>query len=464
MALLVLCVLGFPARTSAQPPTRRFQEGTNAFRHILHQKKLQPIRDELTFDLVLSGAGQCAPSQTLLIVLGDTSILDGLLRGRLRTYIAEGGAALIATDRLTGRELERAFGIGVSGTFVTVPPTSSSAYRGSAECPFVKVLARWHPSLMFQALDRIATNRPSYLVLTDQPRLLPLAGYPEDSEPANVPDMSKRPVVRFMPPLFAVGGQLTAGRVLVLADHSVFINDMMLKTDNDNVAFATLCIDWLTESGKRDRVLFVEEGTVQTSFEVPLKELPPPPLPSLEQIEEAAEQILLEMEEQDALHRILYDNVSGEGVLRSLLLMLSVGLLAYGMVRLLRGRHRIEPHAPLLETSLARLAPETPLVDQRHRALLRDGNLWEPAREFARHCLAAVAAPATTGAPPALTVHGGWWRRWALRRRVLQLWQLAYDNRPRRISPQEFGRLVGQINRLKQAWAEGSWRFAEGSS
>ena len=40
-----------------------------------------------------------------------------------------------------------------------------------------------------------------------------------------------------------VGG--TRGRILLVADHSIFINMMMLPTDTDNVEFASNCLEYL---------------------------------------------------------------------------------------------------------------------------------------------------------------------------------------------------------------------------
>ena len=66
------------------------------------------------------------------------------------------------------------------------------------------------------------------------------------------------------------------GRVLVLADHSIFINEMMLPSDNGNVEFTYNCLEWLRGDPKdgRNQVLFVEDGTINSRFEVPLKEVP----------------------------------------------------------------------------------------------------------------------------------------------------------------------------------------------
>src|SRR5262249_3080122 len=72
--------------------------------------------------------------------------------------------------------------------------------------------------------------------------------------------------------IFAVGGTWDAGRVLFLADHSIFINNMMLQADTGNVGFTYNCLDWLSAGGdeRRNRVLLYDGGKLVTDFNVPL--------------------------------------------------------------------------------------------------------------------------------------------------------------------------------------------------
>ena len=79
------------------------------------------------------------------------------------------------------------------------------------------------------SLSTVASNAPSYLESVAGPDgapLLPeLATLPRKCYPEGAPAiMTFRP-----PPPFAVGGDVGDGRVLVMADHSIFINEMMLQ-------------------------------------------------------------------------------------------------------------------------------------------------------------------------------------------------------------------------------------------
>jgi hypothetical protein len=140
-------------------------------------------------------------------------------------------------------------------------------------------------------------------------------------------------------------------------------------------------------------------------------------------------------------------------------ILLSVLLVGFAGFRLLtRGRHRAEPAVLPLARAAALHVPTAPLLEQRHQALLRGGNVWEAARGVARQWFAAAGAPAGE-AVPHVVVEGGWWERWVMRRRVRRLWRLAYGPRPVRVSLRALRRLVGELEELSVALANGSLRL-----
>jgi hypothetical protein len=157
-------------------------------------------------------------------------------------------------------------------------------------------------------------------------------------------------------------------------------------------------------------------------------------------------------------------------VLSALAVLLTLGLLLFGLYRLLQARYRIEPGTPLLARCLQQLAPAGTVLEQRQRAMLQQGNLWEAARDLARHCFEpAGSLPARAGkkpgpaghtmALPRILVTAGWQRRWVLQHQVRRLWQLAYGHSTRRVSPREFARLVGWCRDVRAALADGSLRL-----
>src|SRR5262249_16541376 len=197
----------------------------------------------------------------------------------------------------TGERFREAFRVQISGDFLEVPAKSTSAYRHLPECPLIRDFDDKHP--IFRAITNVATNRPSNLVLTDSP-LRSLAQFPAEAHWEG--EGRPQPDVRYR---FAAGEQIGKGKVLVLSDHSVFINDMMLRLDNDNLLFAYNCMDWLTDSGKRNHVLFVEDREIVTDFNVSLKEAPSIPFPPEGVLVEKGEQLLAGVEDSDVPERIV---------------------------------------------------------------------------------------------------------------------------------------------------------------
>jgi hypothetical protein len=263
--------------------------------------------------------------------------------------------------------------------------------------------------------------------------------------------------------LFAVTGPLWwKGKMLVLADHSVFINDMLLQADNANWKFAENVASWLTDNGKRKQILFIDDGVIRTDFDVAL-EIPEPRLPPIEALVPMVNQMIAGLERENAFNRLLVQAFGGSerAIVRTVLLVLTIALLVYGLYRALNARHRVEPKVPRLPTQLTALAPPLPALEQRHQAVLARGNLSEAARELARQAFTALGVPPAAGAAvPAFTVDGSWWQRLVWGRRVRQLWDLAAPGHGRRVSPTDLRRVAAALHSLRAAVAGGKLHFA----
>jgi hypothetical protein len=472
-AVLALALLG-PRPAAAQGARRPpFEEDTHAFRRILFDFNLTP----------LESPGQQAdsdPADTIIVILGETGWIGAQGDLWLAPFVAKGGALLFATDRPLGGGAEREL-LAVAG--VTVADDSfrcqipTLCYRALSYCPILLPFRNAQPPL-FRGPGKgeaarlvVATNLPSHL---RRPRPLPgnvreLAALP----PRDAMLKFGRLEVNSPPLLFAVGGEYGAGKVLVLADHSIFINQMMLPTDNVNVEFTYNCLDWLRTKpgGRRSKVLLMEDGHVRTDLNVPLKNvrINPEQLPGLlyehrNELAAGVEQELARLEGRNALNRGLMGFLTEQGFTvddleRLAVVLLSILLVGFVGFRLLtRGRHRAEPAVLPLVSAVAQHVPTAPLLEQRHRALLRGGNVWEAARGVARQWFAAAGAPAGEAAPR-VVVEGGWWERWVMRRRVRRLWRLAYGPRPVRVSLRALRRLFGELEELSVAQANGALRF-----
>lgn len=347
-ALIALLLLT-PNRTiaeSLQPPS---PHGTHAFRYILNALTLKPLTQ---WDEIMK-----SPERTALVVMGRTDVLaevrdpyftDIVHRGYFEPFVSKGGAVLIATDLATDPVVEKVLGVRVTGKQVRVTDPEQ-AYRASEEfleCPVIKSWTNGHD--LFKDIHSIATNRPSIIEFSGgdaESKLRPAAWFP--------PWTSRvKGEFRILPSVFAALSDRPEGRLLVLSDHSVFINSMMLQKDDDNFDFAYNCVRWLTENGKRDRILFVNEGVIVENFDVRLAEVPTK-LPELTpevigkllkhiQEENLHNELLTKTEAENLHNKLLLENVSFDAIIRTLTLIATVALLGYGLLRLMGARYRAE--------------------------------------------------------------------------------------------------------------------------
>jgi hypothetical protein len=450
---------------SSKPP---FGEGTHALRAILNRLKMEPIGSLQQFkNEVLSGN----ESQILVIVLGKTSVLDDVPEGGVAGFLRKGGAILVATDRFDGSWQEAALGkdTSVSGSFVKTTPQSRSAYRESEDCPFVRPLPNKQVPV-FNGLEQVATNRPSFLHIGSACPLDSLAIFPRDCRIENTP------IGLIWPLRFAAGGTVGDGRMLMLADHSVFINDMMLQTDNDNFDMACKAIDWLSEEGKRKRVLFVEDGAVVTNFNLILR---PPPLPPIDippepELIGSLNQLLVGLEREDYFNKGLSSWISAAPderekkravrtfLMLALVLLTTLGLLVLGGLRLSRARHRIETRLPLHAPDLWQASGTR--TSQREQALVLAGSFWEPARALARQFFESVAGLrpeswATSGQHLLRVTSTGGYRGPGLEKQAHELWRLAVSATPFRVVAIDFQQLLVRLPALHADLAAGALRI-----
>ncbi|HEY1381170.1 MAG TPA: DUF4350 domain-containing protein [Gemmataceae bacterium] len=463
LTLLVAATAAAPA--GARPPAghHKFGEGTEAFRAVFKKVGTKSLD---TPDKLLDN-----PANTVLVVLGDVDVLEPLFAdGSFRQFLNRGGAVLIATDRPTSASFERAVRVHISGEFIHAAPNDS--YRGElVECPILR--DRLGPNgprhAIFSALpvpSHVATNRPSYI--DHNPLLLPVIAWLPVMGRQFLGNQNLRFDLGAAPLMFGVTRTFGSGRLLVLADHSIFINDMMLQADNDNIPFAFNVAHWLTDAGgdkRRTEVLFYEDGQIQTNFDVSLEYPSLPPI-RLEELVPLANEAVTGLERENAFNNVLLEMTGGpRAILRTLAFLLTLALVAVGLYRFLHARYRPEPRVPRVPAQVAALAPAVPAVERRHQAVIAQGNLAEAARELAHQAFAALGVPPTPDdPPPAVTVDGSWWERFRIGRRVRDLWAVAARGPARRVSPAGLRRLDAALRDLHAAVAAGKVRLAAANS
>jgi hypothetical protein len=444
VAFLLLPEIGF-----AQVDSAKLARDTHIFRRMFHMEGCKPTA--LLADI------EDHPRETVLVVLGDVSILRSI-SGTVVDWVRRGGSLLLATDRGNVQDHVMGFGVRLYGgpnSHIRVP--QDQGYRDLQDCPFIV------PTLagreLFRngndILTRVATNRSGRLGALGNGPLSVVAVFPTNAF-VNSPRGEGRQGIL----LFAAAGEFGAGRALIMADHSVFINAMLWQDDNQNRDFAFNCVDWLTEKGRRKQVFFFDEGIPQNSFEIPLKELPAPPLPPPEALVVAFDQVLAGLERENRFNDLFINltasNISRERMAALAIVGLSFVMGLFALQRLNSAKHRREFGIVPLASSVAELELGRPIHEQRSAALSERGNYWEAAHELAID----IFQPLLTSTAPGGRLHvapaGSFWQSWRWRQQVQKVWRVAVDPGPRRWTRRQWLRLLALDERLRREIALGN--------
>jgi hypothetical protein len=454
-ALLSICIVG---PLLGQLPARGLRrDGTDLFRAVLSQSGVKALS--------AADALRDSPRDKVLIVFGDTFPIEGMIRsGELQHFLGNGGSVCVATDRDTSDAFFESTGVKISGEIVPARHRSESYRRRMADCPIVVDHfgdAKRHA--IFAAVptpSNVATNRPSFILANEPPfRRLLDPTLPVAWLPVKYPYRTKFGDLE-TPMMLAVANTDKRNHLLVIADHSIFINDMLSQPDNDNIAFAYGVVRWLTDDGRRKEVLFIDDGVVQTEFNVALN-VPPPKFPPLEALIPLADEAIVAVEKDNLINQALLEAVGGPWtIFRTLAFLLTLGLLFLGLYRFIQARHRPEVRPPSGPPGAADSGLSS--VERRNREVIAQGNLAEAARELAHQAFAAVGLdPAAGTPPPTVTVADRLpFRRWGRAREVRRLWNLAVRGPRGRVSPAALRRLDAGVHDLLSSVATGRVRLA----
>jgi hypothetical protein len=469
-SLAIWLALSITAHASAQPRRAISGQGTEAFRALIGRMGMKPLTraDELA----------ASPKRTLIIVFrGDKSLRRGdaldYLPIDLETFVTRGGAVLVATDQRTTGDWCRDFDVSVPGNKVFGTTTynlgsrmrlqvSGRTIADVGEFPFVQGVTNAVPDLFLgpngTRLERVATNRPSYLTPSRKLDTLGVfsSGCWMESRPNNNVFIPAPNNV-----IFAQGKRYSSGgRILVLADHSIFINDMLLPAqgDTDNFEFAANCIDWLRAIGPgspRDQVLFIDDDEVVSDFNYLLREMPTPPLPPPEELLKYASPIVAELERsgffadlerENILNQTLLDAVGHGNIIKGVVALAALVAVVLGGLALLGLRRHAERRLPRFAVLLNKVRPRSGPMDQRQKALLTGGDYSLAARELTRQMFAELQlTPAIEGVRPHIGAEGGWLARRRLHAEAYFLWNVAFGLNPVSISTKEWKSLDARL-------------------
>lgn len=474
-------------------PVRIPGGGTDLFRALLDKEGIQPVtqRD-------LNNNNVWASDDLIVVVIGSTQPVnwnqDPL--GWARKAVQANGAALIASDA-GFVSLVRATDFGgivaadLNGNNVRADWNES--HRADPSCPYAvpaspdeylrndeKPGPVWG---LFRGLTKLATNQPTYIEMRafGGEFQYPLARFPKSGNvwgnalPRNA--------------YLAVGGDGPRQRFtdrhgysfLAVADSSIFINQMLMEPTAENLDFALRTVDYLKGPDKsRKRCLFFENGRVVEKFDglrsalaKPQPKIPPEAMPNVpnvlgknqDKLIEMADRMVDRLQEDDELHRRLI-GPPGSAQERRRFFWLLEGLAlvaAYMIWRLLRWSWLAKqptdvPPAPNTGAGAAKTGPPG-VFDRRQKELVRRNNLYEPVRNLMREFFDAVGAPPNPGPKlPPLEISDAVRKPESLRQAIRDMWRIAYGP-PQPISAQRWFELEPYFERLRQAHADGKWRF-----
>lgn len=458
LVIAVTCLTAFPAHSQEEKIRTIPFEGPEIFAHILHSEGITPLKS--------SAEASEDPRQTVVILFGDPISLAKIRKEILykeyltnenlkEDYLTRGGNLCIATDHnlFMGEYM-----INIVGTQMTQP---ENLYRQTPQCPWLPydpTRAGYRPSdhPLFDSLKNgIATNCPSRIEFQKgTTRVRPLLEFSNPPKPpAKPPSPDRAP---YMAVSTTDGPQ--GGRVLIVAGHGMFMNGMMLQPDNDNYAFARNTVRWLTEGkdGKR-KVLFVYDGRIIQKFDMNLSPPPPPiPIPTVKMVN----RLLRGLEDERFFHRALKELLGRRlGIVVSALLgVFTLGVLLYGVKRLIAGRSHLETAVPCM-VGVHGETRSNGSIEERGQALLRKGDFWDESHQLALEWFRAEfdVTPDRwqAGVQANFRAGGSFLARWRLQRQADFALRLARAADPMPVPRHQFFVLIETLKELSRAQQAG---------
>jgi hypothetical protein len=457
LAPTVAALLFVPCAAVAQAPVGQpvaiRGDGTELFRGLLDYAGIKPVTQQEMLNL--------RPDQwndIIFISLGSTTTWNSLQRG----------AVLIATDG----PLDLPNGVNCPSSKVQCTD-KDAIHRKDPYCPYVvpvEMDIAQGPFQIFTGLNRIATNRPSYLT---RDRVADFATFELARLPPNcwtgfgqIPRNAT----------FAVGSEARDGwgeptnQTLVMADHSIFINQMLLEPGTDNWELAWRVIKYLQGPNKRMRCAFFENGRQIERFDDLRQAYARQNQQALPQVNLMAMQEKLTDFGNAIVDRLQTNNVFNNAVLGTSdrdnrLNVIARGLLIIATVMacffLLRRVWRTRKPGDIMPPPPVAGAPSGPpgVFDRRQKELLRRNNVFEPVSERVREFFESIGIHGETMTrPPKIVIADIVRKPDSLRAAVKDFWRLAYGE-PQVLTISRWRELEPFFARVRQAHADQKWRF-----
>jgi hypothetical protein len=395
--------------------------------------------------------------------------------------ISRQGGVLIAADTQLSVVSSAGHQLAVWGERVSCADEKAT-HGGWSDCPYVVPVAPADAKdtlQLFKGLDRIATNSSSFITVSGWGGDCQheLAAFPPGCTYGRFQN-------RLRPNMyFAVGGEgpdfdTNNGlpyRFLMMADHSVFINQMLLEPGTQNLELAYRVIDYLQGSDKRrKRCLFYENGQYVDHFDdlrlAAVKQnqtaLPQVNLWGMqEKLTDLGNTILDRLQTSDVHNKLLFGSgrdpeeqyYALASILRFFLVLGSVYACWFVLRRAWGARKPNDAPPPPVVAG----APTGPpgVFERRQKELLRRNNVYEPVRDLVREFFETIGVRGDQGPRmPKMVVSDVVRKPDSLRAAVRDLWRLAFGP-PQALTVSRWRELEPYFGRVRQAHADGKWRF-----
>jgi hypothetical protein len=384
---------------------------------------------------------------------------------------------MIATDRGGSVSVTEGFIAQLREGPVHVP--DPFRYRGFEDCGALsgELLDRRHPLLA--GVNTLVTNRPGYLT-TAANGPPALVRFPEG---ATAGTLDQRTLDRRDGLVVAVTIE-PAGGALWVADHSLFVNEMLRHGDNARFMLNTLA--WLTEGGGRRRLILVHDGKVWSQMNLGGPMIPPisldqlannlPP-PSAEMLRALANDAIIAVEDENLFNELLRDrpqHMQLSELRRALITAVVFFLIVVFVMQLFitgrplmsvpaSGRPSVIGGLAVEGAAVGTLAPGSPAPTA--DLLLRGGTVPRTARTLAQQALWNLSEPPPadaawlSGEAPRIETELGLWRKWQLRSQIRHVWRIASGQIAPVRQQRQLQRLTSQLAYLAQLHKSGRLRL-----
>lgn len=261
LALLLMDSTLWAQSGSPSVSAQGWAEGFNGFALLCRSLGLEPLNQDFS-------SPRIDPKDAIVVVLGTNASSDREI-ARLRRFVREGGAVLLASD-MPGYFFKGGVVIHQPRGYMQARD-AQERFNGFRDCPIVRLFSTDHP--ITSGLNSVITNRTAGIELKEN----------DWQAIATLPKMSNRLRVYDL----AVVSNDESRCMVVCADPSIFSNQMIFQ--GDNARFALQMMYWLKQGRRSQLIILYDNRPIRP--EDPQRVDVDFPTPSEEEIWDAIQQL-----------------------------------------------------------------------------------------------------------------------------------------------------------------------------